>query len=147
MVIYPEVIVAPDSPTIKFRQPRDQVNLDVELPRILHAQGWGCGTYFHVQFMNHEKTELLACALYVVTKESEGIQTSDNPYQPMTKTVYSREARIVGDWWVSTPKVMTSVWNPGKKMFQVKIGDKVVYETPHKEEGVKIAAGEIEIPA
>jgi hypothetical protein len=78
MLIYPEILITPDLPTIKFHQPRDQIKLDIELPRILHNQGWGCGTYFHVQFLNHEKTELLACALYVVTKEVEGIHTGGN---------------------------------------------------------------------
>ena len=90
MIIYPEILVTPDHPTIKFKQPREQVNLDVELPKILHAQGWGCGTYFHVQFLDHDKAKLLASALYVVTEEVETLVTSDaNPYQPVTKTVFS----------------------------------------------------------
>ena len=101
MVIYPEIQVTPDSPTIKFSQPRDQVDLSKELPRILHAQGWGCGTYFNVQFLNHEKTKLLACARFVVTEEVETLQTSDNQYQPMTKTVFSRRAEQISDWWPS----------------------------------------------
>lgn len=159
MIIHPEVIVAPDLPTIKFSQPRDQVNLNIELPRILQTQGWGCGTYFHVQFLNHEKTELLACALFVVTKEVEGIHTSDNQYYPMTKTVYSREAKRVGDWWTAGLETLEGkpvrvvndgaasvTWNPGRKMHQVKIDGKIVYETHDKEEANKIASGEIPIP-
>src|SRR6266849_4735255 len=145
MIINPEIIVTPDLPTIKFREPRDQINLDVELPKILHRQGWGCGTYFNIQFMNHERNELLACALYVVTKETEGLHTSDNPYQPMTKTIYTREAKQVGEWWINSEPVktgsMVAIWNPGKKMHQVKIGDKVVYETPDKDLAHKVADG------
>jgi len=102
MVIYPEVQVTPDTPTVKFHQPRDKVNLDVELPRILAAQGWGCGTYFNVQFMNHEKTKLLACARFVISDEVEDTVTIDaNPYQPMTKTVVARRAQQIEDWWTA----------------------------------------------
>mgnify|MGYP001582823498 CR=1 FL=1 len=101
MVIFPEIIVTPDSPTVKFYQPREKVNLDQELPRILASQGWGCGTYFNVQFLNHEKTKLLACARFVVSEESESVRTSSaDPYKPVTKTVFSRKADQIGDWWV-----------------------------------------------
>jgi len=164
MVIYPEIRVTPDLPTIIFRQARDKVDLEVELPRILQAQGWGCGTYFHVQFVNHEKTELLASALYVVTKESESLHTSDNQYQPVTKTVINREAKLVGNWWPELfdglsylegqdVKVVaagepsenvkpTVVWNPGRKKHQVKLNDKVIYESSDKEEAMKVASGQ-----
>ncbi len=101
MIIVPEVMVTPDFPTIRFREPRDQVDLSRELPKILHSQGWGCGTYFHVQFLSHDKTQLLASALYVVSREVESLHTSEaNPYQPMTKTIFGRTADIVGNWWV-----------------------------------------------
>ena len=137
MIIHPEILVAPDLPTIKFRQPRDQINLDVELPRILHSQGWGCGTYFHVQFLSHDKNKLLASALYAVTEEKETLHTSDaNPYQPMTKTIFTRKAERIGDWWRcsldgleklegETVKVVADgsktivKWNPGLKVHQV----------------------------
>ena len=100
MLIYPDIQATPDSPTIKFYQPRDQIDLNKELPRILHTQGWGCGTYFNVQFLNHEKTKLLACGRFVVSEEVETLQTNDaNPYQPMTRTVFSRRAEQIGEWW------------------------------------------------
>lgn len=100
MLIYPDIQATPDSPTIKFYQPRDQIDLDKELPRILHTQGWGCGTYFNVQFLNHEKTKLLACGRFVVSEEIETLHTNDaNPYQPMTRTVFSRRAEQIGGWF------------------------------------------------
>ena len=105
MVVYPEVLVTPDAPTIKFHQPRELVDLEKELPRILHAQGWGVGTFFHVQFISHDKTKLLACAKFVVSEEVESVQTSDNQYSPMTKTVFSRKAEQIGDWWPVAPVV------------------------------------------
>ncbi len=105
MVIYPDIMSTPDCPTIKFNQPREQVDLHKELPRILHAQGWGCGTLFNIMFLNHEKTKLLSCGRFVVSEEIESIQTNDaNPYQPMTKTVFSRGAMQIGDWWPETEK-------------------------------------------
>lgn len=100
MLIYPDIQATPDCPTIKFNQPRDQIDLHKELPRILHAQGWGCGTLFNIMFLNHEKTKLLACGRFVVSEEIESLQTNDaNPYQPMTRTVFSRSAAQIGDWW------------------------------------------------
>lgn len=100
MLIYPDIQATPDSPTIKFYQPQDQIDLNKELPRILHTQGWGCGTYFNVQFLNHEKTKLLACGRFVVSEEIETLHTNDaNPYQPMTRTVFSRRAEQIGEWW------------------------------------------------
>lgn len=99
MIIHPEITVTPDFPTIRFREPKESVDLDKEIPKILHGQGWGCGTYFNVQFLSHDRSELLAFAQYVVTEEKESLHTSDNQFQPMTKTVYGRKATIVGQWW------------------------------------------------
>ena len=51
-------------------------------------------------FLNHEKTKLLACGRFVVTEEIETLHTNDaNPYQPMTRTVFSRQAAQIGEWW------------------------------------------------
>ena len=103
MLIYPDIQATPDCPTIKFSQPREQIDLNKELPRILHAQGWGCGTLFNIMFLNHEKTKLLSCGRFVVTEEVESLQTNDaNPYQPMTRTVFSRRAEQIGEWWPET---------------------------------------------
>jgi len=166
MIIAAEVIVTPDLPTIRFREPREQVDLDKELPKILHSQGWGCGTYFHVQFVSHDKTTLLASAQYVVSQVSESIHTSEaNPYQPITKTIFSRKAEMIGKWWYSdipslirpkeeTVKISenkgegknTVTWNPGLKKHQVKMGDKVIYETPDKDLANQVASGKVPIP-
>jgi len=148
MIIHPEIIVTPDLPTIKFKQPRDQVDLDVELPKILHTQGWGCGTYFHIQFVNHEKTKLLASATFVVSEETESIHTSDNQYNPVTKTIFTRSATRIGDWWEKSKnpseniseKISAKVkWNPGKKVHQVIEDGKIIYENADKEQALKVA--------
>lgn len=114
MVIHPEVIVTPDCPTVKFKQPREKVNLDVELPKILQAQGWGCGTYFNVQFVSHERNRLLACARFVVSEEVETIATTDDPYRPVTKVVFNRKVAQIGDWW-NEPKAEELPEAPDRK--------------------------------
>ncbi|HDY86918.1 MAG TPA: hypothetical protein ENH82_02245 [bacterium] len=144
MIIFPEVHATPDTPTVKFREARDKTELDIELPKILHTNGWGCGTYFHVQFMNHEKTKLLSQALYVVSEEIESLYTNEtNPYQPVTKTLISRKAEIVGNWQYfgtqedpeaeeATVDVPVIKWNPGKKVHQLKSGEKIIYANADK---------------
>lgn len=101
MVIHPQIFVTPDRPTIQFYQPREQVNLEVQIPRILHAQGWGCGIYFNVQFVSHDKKRLLASALFVVSEEMEALTTSEDQYRPVTRTIFNRKASQVGEWWVN----------------------------------------------
>lgn len=102
MIIQSEIIITPDRPVVRFRESRDTINLDEELPKLLHRQGWGLGTFFNVQFLNREKTELLSSATFVVTHEKEQLHTSEaNPYQPMTRTVFSRKAEQTTEWWIS----------------------------------------------
>jgi hypothetical protein len=100
MIIHAEVVVTPDRPVVIFREPREKVDLDVELPRTLNSQGWGVGTYFNVQFISHDRTILLASAEFVVTEVREGLHTNEaNPYQPITKMIASRKFEQIGDWW------------------------------------------------
>lgn len=141
MIIHPEIYATPDSPTVKFREPRDQIDLEIELPKILHSQGWDCGTYFHVQFVSHDKKKLLSSATFVVSEIDETLHTNeDNPYSPVTKTVFHRKAQQIGDWWNSGEvKAAIVRWNPGKKVHQVIENDKVIYESPDKQQAVKVA--------
>jgi hypothetical protein len=122
MVIYPEVIVTPDRPTVRFNGPVDKIDLDKVIPAILQSQGWSCGTFFNVQFVNHERTVLIKSGQFVVTESSESLQTNDaNPYQPMTRTAVNRKAEIIGDWWypavnkAETPVPKTEVAEPVKQ--------------------------------
>jgi len=105
-----------------------------------------------VQFISHDKATLLASGDFVVTEEVESVQTSDaNPYQPITRTLTSRKAEQIGEWW--TPRgnlefiTGTVVWNPGKLKHEVKVGDEVVYESKDKDECQRIASGEEPIPS
>lgn len=144
MIIHPEIITTPDLPTIKFREPKDKVDLDVELPRILHSQGWSCGTYFHIQFISHDRTKLLSSATFVVSEEVESVHTSEaNPYNPVTRTVFSRKASRVSDWWgtvvIKKEGDAKVVWNPGLKVHQVKVGEETIFETKDKEEALRVA--------
>lgn len=141
MIIHPEILIAPDRPIIKIRQSREQVNLDVELPKILTAQGWGIGTYFDIQFVSHERNRLLSAAQFVVTEEMESLQTTElNAYQPVTKTVVTRKWAQLSKWWTpeqqaeekveitQSQTLPSMIWNPGKKLHQVKLGTMVVFE-------------------
>lgn len=146
MIIQPEVIVTPDYPTIKIRNPREAVELDTELPKILQSQGWGLGTFFNVIFISHDREKLLACATYVVTEEKQNLHTSNSEYQPITKTITMRKAERITDWWTADkPKqnpqneIAKIVWNPGKKVHQLKVDDKVIYENKDKAEVEKVA--------
>ena len=156
MVIQPEVFVTPDRPVVRFREPREKVDLGNELPKVIHAQGWGIGTYFNVQFIDHDRTTLIASAEFLVTEVREGLHTSEsNPYQPVTKTVFMRKYEQVSRWWEHSQEMkvreklsdeMTTSWNPGKKVHQVKKGDKVIFESPDKELALQVAEGKIPIP-
>ena len=102
MVIQPEVFVTPDRPVVRFREPREKVDLGNELPKVIHAQGWGIGTYFNVQFIDHDRTTLIASAEFLVTEVREGLHTSEaNPYQPVSKTIFMRKFEQIGQWWPS----------------------------------------------
>ncbi|KKM81475.1 hypothetical protein LCGC14_1329480 [marine sediment metagenome] len=150
MLIHAEIVVTPDSPTVQFREPKEQVNLDIELPKILNAQGWGLGTYFHVQFINHDRTKLIASGDFLVTENTESLHTA-NPegYQPMTKTISARKAAQIGDWFypngvVDEVEERTEVdfekivkWNPGKKVHEVIVGDEVLFASAVKTEAEK----------
>lgn len=104
MIVHHEIIVTPDYPVVRIRQPRETTDLSVELPRVMNTQGWGIGTFFHVQFVSHDRTKLLASGLHVVCEETESLQTNEaNLYQPMTKVAISRKCALVGSWWASEP--------------------------------------------
>lgn len=147
MIIHPHIDPTPDRPIVQFREPKEQVNLEKELPFILHGQGWGCGTHFHVQFLSHDRTKLLADGEFVVISEMESLQTTDNAYTPMTKAVVSRKVEQIGDWVYfngkeekiqeNPVKTATIKWNPGKKVHQIVVDDEVVYESSNKAEAEK----------
>ena len=109
MVIQPEVFVTPDRPVVRFREPREQIDLDKELQKVVNNQGWGVGTYFHVQFINHERTAVLASAEFLVTEVREGLHTRDaESYQPVTKMIFMRKLEQIGQWW---PKPAPAVFD------------------------------------
>jgi len=117
MIIHPEVIVTPDFPTVQFREDRENVDLERELPRILNAQGWGIGTYFNVQFISHDRTRLLSAAMFVVIQVTEGLVTNEaNPYQPTTRAVFTRVASQMTPFKTFVPAVEVESAEPKKKV-------------------------------
>ncbi len=99
MVIAPEILVTPDRPVVRFREPREKLDLDKELKRVLQTQGWGVGTYFNVQFISHDRTELLSQGEFIVIKDAESLQTNnDDQYSPKTQTAHIRVAEQIGEF-------------------------------------------------
>ncbi len=161
MIIHPEIIVTPDQPTIRFRESFDEVDLERELPKILRNQGWGVGTYFHVQFLDFKRTRLLNSATFLVTEESETLHTSDDPYQPVTRTLNERKAQRITDWWPGRDlsveesteeqekiceeilpefvQPLKVVWNPGRKTHEVKRGKQVVFASEEKLHAIRVS--------
>lgn len=147
MIVHPDVVVTPDTPTVRIRESEDNVELDKEIPKILHSQGWGCGIIFNLQFISHDRTQLLKMGQFVVTEEIETLHTTDNPYNPMSQTLIQRKYSQIGDWKIFNNVEEIKIdgpaevkWNPGKKVFQIKVKDEVVFETENKEEAEKVVA-------
>lgn len=147
MIIQPKILsVTPDEPTVQFKQSKDQIDLDKELLRLVNNQGWGCGTYFHVQFTNHEYTELKSAAKYVVTQKIENVYTNEaNPYQPVTRNISNYKIERVEKWRHFGEEVKTEgteiKWNPGLKVHQLKLGDEVIYQNADKAKVIEVAEG------
>jgi hypothetical protein len=141
--IRPEIFTTPDCPTVKFREGPELVNLDIEMPRILTSQGWGLGTVFVVQFVNHEKTKLIKVARFIVDFEDSNIQTfnPDGP-SPMTKVVETRTAKQIESWIypngapVDVSKKLVK-WNFGNKEYEVRLGENVLFSSASKKEAEK----------
>lgn len=147
MITRPQIVITPDCPTVKFREDPTTVNLAIELPKILTQQGWGLGTMFCIQFINHEETKLIKLARFVVTAEKETMQTfNPDSERPMTKLVQAREACQIEPWCYpagAPAKDLQYKWNPGKKKHEVRRGDKVLAsfdDRPQAEEYIKKAA-------
>ena len=166
MIIHADVSGTPDCPTFSFRQPISEVNLDTEIPKILKEWGWSLGTYFNVQFIKDDRTKLIASGRFIVTEEVNAVHTANaESYSPNTREITSHKFMQIGDWfypkenkfkidpdkikWVEEPQVLSGdydknapvkkivKWNPGKKVFQVKAGDNVVFEHADKVEAEK----------
>lgn len=138
-IIRPEIFTTPDYPIVSFREEQEKINLAEELPKILQAQGWGLGTVFTIQYINHERTNLIKLARFVVCAENVFVQTSnpDGP-SPMTKTVEARKAVQIEPWFYTNSSLKRTVkWNIGDKVHEVYEGDKIIFKSKDKEEAEK----------
>jgi len=145
--INPEVFTTPDRPIIRIREFRGHVDLDDLISKLIHAQGWGSGTYFSVQFMNHERSKIFASGEFMVTMADEALVTSNpDSRNPNTKMVSHLKSEMVGEWFVTSfiderdparkqdvKKLDAEVkWNPGVKRHQVIVDNEVVFESEDK---------------
>lgn len=146
MNIRPAIYATPDRPVVVFREPRELVDLDRELPLLLKNQGWHVGLYFNVQFVSHDRTELLATAQFVVTSVREALVTTNaNPDQPITSAVSARRYERITEWlFFGGRKVHgKAVWNVGRGGYVIEVdGEEVGFEKD-KETAQRIAAGEV----
>lgn len=121
---------------------KDEITDKVLLAAAKHAN-LSAGDRIVVQCMDHLGHELRAEAEFRVVKRSDSIQVRDlDGYRTMQDQNVHREICQIGEWWISpvttTPEV---VWNPGKKMHQVKVNGEVVFETADKDEAKQVAEG------
>lgn len=140
MIIRPEIFTTPDCPTVKFREAFENVDLSVEIPKLLVGQGWGLGTVFSVQFITNDRIKLIKVARFIVTSEDESLNTSNaDGYQPMTKLIYTREAKQIEKWFWPEGDPAENIserfvkWNVGAGKFQVLDGDTVLFSDVDKE--------------
>ena len=148
MNIQPEVFTTPDRPIVRLREFRGNVDLDTVISRLINAQGWGGGTYFSVQFMNHERTRIFSTAEFIVTQEDEALVTSNpDSMSPNTKMILKVKAERITEWFNTSflderdpknkivEKINAEVkWNPGVKKHQVIQGGEVIFESDDKAE-------------
>ena len=140
MIIHPDIFVTPDYPIVRFREPREQIDLDVEVPKILHTQGWGLGTYFSIQFVSHDKTKLYSSARFVVTAEREHFHvTNPEGFQPMTKTLGLRKAEQIEKWWFASDQNSKVEDAPQKRAMPAEMGEQGTDTPPKKSRARKTA--------
>lgn len=147
MIIHPDINNTPDRPVISFRTPKELMDLTLELARAMESQGWALGTRFTVQFVNHERTQLLSTAEFVVSDREESfITNNDNPYAPTSKDIVTYRAMQVSDWWYSEtgveirdipepePEILTLklAYDKTAKLHQVRFGTEIMFENQFK---------------
>ena len=143
MIVHPLIYVTPDRPTIQIREPQGTTDLDPVLNRVLVAQGWGTGTYFDVQFVDHEAKNVLSHAAFIVKGVAEVLRTNEsNPVQPITGVVAVRKFRQVTRWEDLSEggeKTVIHHWNPGKQTYEIRLGELVLGEERDKEKAKAMA--------
>lgn len=140
MIVRPEVFTTPDSPTVRFREPPENVDLSVEIPKLLTTQGWGIGTIFSVQFIDHKRENLIKIARFVVSGEVSSLQTfNPESQQPMTRQVQTRQVRQMEDWFyvnapVATGEKMKIRYDVNSRKFNIEVGKEVLSSFDTKKE-------------
>lgn len=160
MNIAPQIIATPDCPTVIIREPQEVVEkagFDAVMQRILARQGWGLGTHFSVHFIDHDREKLLALGQFVVIEDRERLNTYEPvPDQPVTRVDHIRRYAQLGPWRAFeetegvtvTPEANLDVeWNVGRRVHEVKSGNKVVGCDPDKAKAEAMARGEAPLTA
>lgn len=98
--IKPNVVTTFDNPIVQVKcdPTEDEVNVDEILRQVLTRFEFVLGTSFDLQFLTLDGSRILALRRYIVIQVTEEIVTSNvNHYQTMTKTVYHRTYKPLGE--------------------------------------------------
>ncbi|HDZ39714.1 MAG TPA: hypothetical protein ENH62_15795 [Marinobacter sp.] len=147
-----------DSVRVKTVVGKDKINQDTLVRHARHFR-LGAGTIIKVQVMTKEYDVLLYSADFVIERAVETMKQIIDERGERTANVIDYE--IVQDSeWKSYAKVLEPVpvveegeteryvpgeaeakWNPGKKTYEIKIGDEVLATERDKDRAFAIAAG------
>jgi hypothetical protein len=138
----PQLIPSPEPFLFRTSMAHEQVTKDLILSRAKSAS-LRTGDPVIVQCVTHHGDELIAECEYRVIRRSESIQTRDlDGYQTRQDTHLAIDIAMIRDWWFPNrvASIMSTAlkvsWNPGRKMHQVKDGDRVVFESTDKDEAI-----------
>jgi len=139
-----EVYVAEFGALIRTRCPKDSITDQMVHQRVL-AANLSAGDFVKVQCFNHDRTTILYYTEYLVydrSTEMKRVDINDRDIRQFEDVKYSILRTMD---WKATPAVKSEVksepkteaklvWNPGLKVHQVKVDEKVVFESADKQE-------------
>lgn len=152
-----------DSVRVKTSVDKDTINQDTLLRHVRHFR-LGAGTIMKVQVMSKEKDVLLYSADFVIVSAVEAMKRIVDERGERTANI--TDYKVVQDTeWKSyaeapepvyeapeldperyVPGEAEAKWNPGKKTYEIKIGDKVLATERDKDRAEAMAAGSEPLP-
>ena len=152
-----------DSVRVKTSVDKDTINQDTLIRHVRHFR-LGAGTIMKVQVMSKEKDVLLYSADFVIVRAVEemrrivderGERTANiTDYKVIQDTewkLYSEASEPVAEVLELEPERYVPgeaeiKWNPGKKTYEIRIGDEVLATERDKDRALSIAAGSEPLP-
>lgn len=153
-----------DSVRVKTAVDRELVTDKLLLPHIRHFR-LGAGTVIKVQIMSKDYDVLLHTADFVISRAVEAVRQVIDERGERTARVTEYKVVQDSDWKsyetikseapvveerkpeIYVPGEAEAKWNPGRKTFEIKIGDEVLATERNKERALRMAAGSEPLPA